>query len=135
MAIDARNRIHIVWPTLVTESTAQTIALFYASSTDGRTFTARERVSTEGSPHHPQLTIASDGSLVLAWDELAGGTRRAVTARATLKATGLPTFAQRIIGGGEPAVYPVLAPIADATIVAAWTSGRGPESVIRVERH
>jgi hypothetical protein len=32
-------------------------------------------------------------------------------------------------------VYSVLAPIADATIVAAWTSGRGPESVIRVERH
>ena len=134
MAIDAHNRIHIVWPTLVKDAAADTIALFYASSSDGRTFTARER-SDRGMPHHPQITIASDGSLVLAWDELAGGTRRAAFGRATLKATGRPTFAQRIFGGGEPAVYPVVAPIADAAIVAAWTSGRGPESVIRVERH
>jgi hypothetical protein len=133
MAIDAGNRIHIVWPTLVTESAGQTIALFYASSVDGRTFTVRERVPTEGLPHHPQIAIAADGSPALAWDELAAGTRRAAFARATLSATGRPTFARTIVSGADPAVYPVIAPTAAAAIVA-WTAGRGPESVIRVER-
>jgi hypothetical protein len=133
MAINPQNRIHIVWPTLVTESNAQTIALFYASSTDGRTFTARERIPTEGMPHHPQIAISPDGSLALAWDELAGGARRAAFARATLNATGRRSFARTIVSGAEPAVYPVVAPTADAAILA-WTSGRAPASVIRVER-
>src|SRR5471032_1597060 len=55
MAVDARKRIHIVWPTLITEKAAgsePTIALFYAMSIDGKQFTARERIPTEGMPHH-----------------------------------------------------------------------------------
>ena len=31
------------------------IALFYAMSTDGKQFTARERIPTEGMPHHPRI--------------------------------------------------------------------------------
>src|SRR5262245_26850313 len=71
MVVDAANRIHIVWPTLVTDTAGgdPTIALFYASSIDGKTFTARERIPTEGMPHHPTLAIGGDGSLVAAWDE------------------------------------------------------------------
>jgi hypothetical protein len=134
MAIDANKRIHIVWPTLVKDAAADTIALFYASSSDGRTFTARERIPTEGMPHHPQMAIFPDGSLALAWDEVAGGRRRAAFARATLGATVRPAFAQRIFSDAEAAVYPVIAPTADGAIFAL-TSGRGPESVIRVERH
>ena len=133
MAIDERNRIHIVWPTLVKDAAADTIALFYASSSDGRTFTARERIPTEGMPHHPQIAIFPDGSLALAWDELAGGTRRAAFARMRLGATSRPAF-QRIVSDAESAVYPVIAPTPDGAIFAL-TSGRGPESVIRVERH
>ena len=142
MAIDKQNRIHIVWPTLVTEATAEhaesaentvsrraqraprlnapepTIALFYASSTDGRRFTARERIPTGGMPHHPQIAIASDGSLVMAWDELAKGTRRAAYARASLDRTGRPTFTRTIVSGDEPALYSVVAATPDATIAA-----------------
>ena len=57
-ALDAQHRIHIVWPTLVGGATAAAepnIALFYAMSTDGKTFTARERIPTEGMPHHPRI--------------------------------------------------------------------------------
>ena len=82
MAVDAQSRIHIVWPTLITEATAETaetaeknktslrsqrsprldvaepnIALFYAMSTDGKQFTARERIPTEGMPHHPRIAV------------------------------------------------------------------------------
>jgi hypothetical protein len=56
MAVDGLNRVHMVWPTLVSGSTAgsePTLALFYAVSTDGRQFTPRERIPTEGLPRHP----------------------------------------------------------------------------------
>ena len=74
MAVDAQQRIHIVWPTLVGGATAgadPNIALFYAMSADGRQFTARERIPTEGMPHHPRIAAGTDGSLTVAWDELA----------------------------------------------------------------
>lgn len=48
MAVDAKNRIHIVWPTLITEAGEQTIALFYATSADGRRFTPRKRDRPRG---------------------------------------------------------------------------------------
>jgi hypothetical protein len=134
MAVDARNRIHIVWPTLVSGATAgsdPTIALFYAMSADGKRFTPRERIPTEGMPHHPQIAIAPDGSLTVVWDEGAHGARRAVVGRAS--ADGEPRFSRDVIAGPDPAVYPIVAAVRDG-VIAAWTSGVGARSVIRVER-
>jgi hypothetical protein len=131
MAVDARGRVHVVWPTLVKTSEGEdTIALFYSTSADGRRFTARERIPTEGMPHHPQIAMAAGGSLALAWDEMAGGKRRAVAARVTFDAAERPRFERRVIGEGEPAIYPVIAVTAAGT-VAAWTSGTG-QTAIRV---
>src|SRR4029079_2845491 len=50
MAVDAKRRIHIVWPTLVDDAGADspTIALFYATSGDGLRFTPRARIPSEG---------------------------------------------------------------------------------------
>jgi ribosomal 50S subunit-recycling heat shock protein len=87
MAVDGRNRVHMVWPTLVSGSTPgsePTLALFYAASSDGRQFTARERITTEGLPRHPQIAIDSRGSVVAAWDEQVKGTRRVVVGRAVV---------------------------------------------------
>ena len=132
MAIDPRDRIHIVWPTLVkTPSGEDTIALFHSTSTDGRRFSARERIPTEGMPHHPQIAAAADGSLALAWDETIGGKRRAIAARATFDANGRPRFERRVISEGEAAIYPVIA-VTPAGTIAAWTSGTGQAATIRV---
>jgi len=134
MAVDGNNRIHIVWPTLITEPGASdpTIALFYASSTDGRAFSARQRIPTEGMPHHPTLAVAGDGSIVAAWDEVANGTRRAAVGRATANGAGHTTFSRTVVSGSA-AVYPVVAPVNGAAVVA-WTSGTGAAATIRVER-
>jgi len=150
MALDPRGRIHIVWPTLVTEGgngeekdswrspraprlnvDTDTIALFYATSTDGKRFSPRERIATQGMPHHPQIAIGTDGTPVLAWDEAANGTRRAAIARLTTDGHGPAHFSRAVLD--EAAVYPVVAAVRGAT-VAAWTSGRSAASVIRVER-
>jgi hypothetical protein len=134
MAVDARNRIHIVWPTLATDAASEpTIALFYATSTDGRRFTPRERIPTEGLPHHPQMTIAADGTVHVAWDELAKGARRAALASLGSDAAGRPRFNRRIVSEGDSALYPVVAPIDGATLVA-WTSKGAGDSVIRLAR-
>jgi hypothetical protein len=136
MAADAGNRIHVVWPTLIKEKTAEgaepaeTIALFYATSTDGKRFSVRQRIPTEGMPHHPQVAIGPSGSITMAWDEGANGKRRVAIARSTVDAKGA-ALTRTVLA--EAAVYPVVAAAGDAAIVA-WTSGGGAASVIRVER-
>jgi hypothetical protein len=156
IAIDGKNRIHIVWPTVITEKTAEhaetaeksdlsqrslrsprlnnaesTIALFYAMSADGKRFTPRRRIPTQGMPHHPQIAIAVDGSLAIAWDEGANGRRRVAMVRTTVDVAAGALPARTVVS--DSAVYPVVAATREATVLA-WTSGPGPASVIRVER-
>jgi hypothetical protein len=136
MAVDARQRVHIVWPTLVSGATADAepaIALFYAMSVDGKRFTARERIPTEGTPHHPRVTIGADGSLIAAWDELANGSRRVAIGRGVAAADGRPRFRREVLADSGPAMYPVLATSGDAVVVA-WTAGPSASSSIHVVR-
>jgi hypothetical protein len=139
MVVDAQQRIHVVWPTLVKEPGAdraeptETIALFYASSSDGLTFTPRQRIPTEGLPHHPRIAVAAEGSLTVAWDELTKGTRRVALARAIRTDKGLPDFRRELLTSQSPAVYPALA-VAGGDVIAAWTSGTSTESSIQVGR-
>jgi hypothetical protein len=93
MAVDAQHHIHIVWPTLVNDAPADrahapepAMALFYAMSADGRRFTPRQRIPTDGMPHHPRfarvvlaeravypvVAATSDGTVV-AWTSAAAG--------------------------------------------------------------
>ena len=84
LAVDVRNRVHLVWPTIVSGSTAgsdPTLGLFYSTTVDGRAFTARQRIATAGTPYHPQIAVSRSGALLLAWDELGAGTRRVAVAR------------------------------------------------------
>jgi hypothetical protein len=131
LAVDRGGRIHVVWPTLVTEHDAETIALFYATSHDGKRFTPRQRIAALGMPHHPQITIGFDDAPVVTWDESAKGSRRAAMARVVAGSGGRHRLAHEILG--EIALYPVVAAVRGG-IVAAWTSGKSPDSVIRVER-
>jgi hypothetical protein len=136
MVVDAKHRVHIVWPTLVQGAGAggePTIALFYATSADGRVFTERQRLPTEGLPHHPQIAINHEGALTIAWDELKDGTRRAAAVKATVNAEGRASFAPVALPASAPALYPVVAAMPDGAVVA-WTSGAPATSTIAVVR-
>jgi len=159
MAIDAQNRIHLVWPTLVTDATAAgvasaqnggssspaqralrleaaaepNIALFYAMSTDGKQFTVRERIPTEGVPHHPRIVVAADGALTVAWDEGANGLRRVAIGHGTADDSGRLRFRRELLRTGGSAVYPALAVAGDG-VVAAWAGSASAESSIQVAR-
>jgi hypothetical protein len=135
LAIDDRNRVHVVWPTLVPGPTAgsePTLALFYAMSSDGRRFTPRQRIPTDGVPRHPQIIVNARGGLVVTWDEQSNGSRRIALARGTVGTSGVQ-FARAVVSDAVRASYPVIATTQDG-IVAAWTSGPATQSVLRVQR-
>ena len=112
MVVDDAKRIHIVWPTLVpgaTRTSEPTLALFYSVSADGKVFTARQRIPTDGVPRHPQLIVAPNGALLVAWDEQAKGTRRVALARGSIDSKGVARFVKQPIGDNVRAEYPALA--------------------------
>ncbi|HVQ12042.1 MAG TPA: sialidase family protein [Vicinamibacterales bacterium] len=136
MVVDGAKRIHIVWPTLVpgaTQNSEPTLALFYAMSVDGKRFTARQRISTDGVPRHPQMIVDPKGGLTVAWDEQAKGTRRIALARGSVGANGVARFVKQPIGDAVRAEYPALALTSDGTLVA-WTSGSVGQTALRTER-
>jgi hypothetical protein len=136
LAVDARHGVHVVWPTVVNGSASSsepTLALFYASSQDGRRFSARQLIPTDGTPRHPQVAITSRGSLVVAWDEQRDGTRRVVVSDGAAGAGGPVRFARVPMGIGERGEYPAVAAVENGYVIA-WTSGPPAQSVIRVAR-
>jgi len=135
LAVSADGMVHALWPTLVAGPATDeepALALFHAATRDGRTFSPRERVATEGTPRHPQLSWTPAG-LVAAWDEETGnGSRRVVLAR--FKSGGSPgaRVSREAVSGSARAQTPALAGTSDG-VVLAWTEGT-EQSVIRVER-
>jgi hypothetical protein len=136
LAVDANGRIHVAWPTLVAADDAgsgATLALFYATSADGRTFTPRQRIPTEGVPRHAQVRVAPGGDVVVSWDEQAGTTRRVALARGAAGPDGSIRFTRGALDDADGGVYPAVASTRDGLVIA-WTSGSTGESRIRVER-
>jgi hypothetical protein len=130
LAVGGDGAVHAIWPTLVAGATSDgepTLALFHATSRSSGAFSPRERIATEGTPRHPQLTATSAG-LVAAWDEqTAAGSRRVVLAHLTGVAAP-----REIVSGSARAQTPALAGTSDGVVIA-WTEGT-EQSVIRVER-
>jgi hypothetical protein len=128
MVVDANTRVHVVWPTLIKDekSGEPTIGIFYATSADGRTFTPRVRVPTEGVAHHPQIVLRADGTPAIAWDESVDGSRRVVMA-------AVPSFERTVVSGDGPGVYPSIV-AAGSGVVAAWTASQPSGSIVRVAR-
>jgi hypothetical protein len=133
LAVDTAETVHVVWPTLL-DGAEPAAALFYATSDNGRTYSARVRVPTLGGskPTHPQIAITLDGRTMLAWDEVpAGGVRTAAISVVTTSG-GQPRVGKPVpLNDGEPASYPVLA-TTDGGVLAAWTSGPVASSTIAI---
>jgi hypothetical protein len=121
IAVDAKGTVHLAWPTVKNEQGV----ILYATSTDGRTFTAPIQLPTLGGPKpsHPQIAVSATGRVYVAWDESRDGVRRAAIAP--------------VDGSRKPEVfdastsYPVMAATTSG-LVAVWTSGAPDKSVIGV---
>jgi len=131
MVVDGQGSVHVVWPSVVTERGGPVKALFHAMTKDGKTFTSRERIPTEGQANHPQLAIDSKGTLAVVWDESGNGSRRLASATSRLDSSGRVHFERRP-SSQEIGTYPVVVSTGSGTWVQAWTSGQPDRSVIRV---
>jgi hypothetical protein len=131
LAIDAGGTAHVVWPTLVDEGGQQQKAVFYATTTDGQTFSPRMRLSApdQDEAAHPQIAMAGR-TAVIVWDEPHGAGRRVLLR--TVDASG-HVSGQRVISGSTIASHPVISAAANATVVA-WADGEGTTSAIAVKR-
>ena len=112
MAVDAQGTVHLAWPTVIGGSDPEG-ALFYASSSDGHTFTPRVRIPTLGSPKpsHPQITIDASGPIVVAWDEAMNGRRAALARALNRDANRRVTFGDVVTLASDGAsTYPSLRP-------------------------
>ena len=133
MAVDPQGAVHVVWPSVVTEKGGPVKALFHAVTRDGRTFSARDRIPTEGMANHPQLSIDPVGTLAITWDESGSGARVLASAVGTMDAAGRTQFrrlpSERIVG-----TYPVLAPVGPGTWLRASTVGDPSSSRISLDK-
>lgn len=133
LAVDARNRVHVVWPAVERIDGRESLSLFHAVTSDGRTFTPRARMPATGAAYHPQAVVTATDALLVAWEEVIDGVRRVRLARAGAGASGARRFDVTTASGAEPGVYPALG-VTPTHAVLAWTSRRGPTSVIQVRR-
>jgi hypothetical protein len=133
LALDRQRRVHVVWPTRVDEKGSESLALFHSSTSDGKTFTQRARISLGGAAYHPRLVSLADGSLVVAWDEVAGAGRRIGLARGTPDRSGLVAFRPLEIGGPADGRYPAIA-TTPTHLVLAWTTRQSDTTRIAVAR-
>jgi hypothetical protein len=135
IAVDARGVVHVVWPTLVSESEGK--GVFYSSSTDGgRTFAPRARVDDgSGGAAHPQIAVAGE-RLFVTWDQSRGDAPRDVLLRVIAGEPGARTWSARMAPPatlGQGGTYPSVAGTADGAVVA-WTAETATGSDIRVQR-
>ena len=132
IAVDAKNTIHLAWPTLIGGANAgSTLGLFYAASRDGKPFTPRQTIPTMGMPRHVQIAAARDGSLALVWDEEEAGGRRVAFARGAVDQAGRVEFHRQTLTVLGNASYPAIVLTTDGALVAASPGGAAADSAIR----
>ena len=131
MAVDASDVAHLAWPTLVNRAAPQK-AIFYTSTTDGRTFAPRVRLSSDDQEDaaHPQIAVDAAGNVAAVWDEQQGDTRRIVIR--TSKAGSGRFEEARALNTDGSAFHPFVAGTRSGFLVA-WPSGSAAESVIRIQ--
>ena len=131
LAVDGQARVHVVWPTVVSENGDSVKALFHAVSRDGRSFSERMRLPSKGQSNHPQMVVAGDGSLVVAWDESGDGARHIAVARGKIGQDGRVSM-ERMTETPRMGTYPALAATSEGAALA-WTTGDPARSGIRIE--
>jgi hypothetical protein len=134
IAVDAQRRVHVAWPTPADGKTIANMAVYYAVSRDGKTFGARTRIPAGGPASHPQMVVDTDGTTLVAWDEIVEGTRRLGFARAQVSPSGAVSFsAVTAPDAGAGQWYPALTASVNGPL-AVWVSQREKGSVIGVAR-
>jgi len=123
VGVDGTGRVHAAW---YTEGKNDRPGLFYASSADGKEFTAPLRIDqSEGSiPDHAALGVKPDGTVLVVWED-STAVRRRVLAR--LSVDGGKTFGPvDQLSTAVKAYAPAVAVTPSGGFVVAWNEEEFP---------
>lgn len=132
LAVDARQQVHAVWPTVEAGSDANALVLFYARSSNATTakaptFTPRRKLPTAGLASHPSVVMGPGDRPLIVWDEVVEGQRR--LAAASLVGD---RFAPLTIPGSGARFYPAVAAVPGGAVVAWVQQGERGSSISAV---
>ncbi len=128
LAVDARDVLHVTWPTLIHEGGRDRMAIFHATSNDGGvTFSPRERVdqAVDASASHPKIAAGADGTVAIVWDQQAAGSRTSVGR--ILGNSGV------VLGSEAASSYPAVAATRGG-YVTGWTEQDASSSRVMIRR-
>lgn len=131
VGVDGTGTIYTAW---YTEGTDGRPGLFFATSTDGKSFAPRRRLDeSDGSiPDHVRLGVTADGRVLVVWED-ATAVRRRIVARASTD--GGKTFGPvEPLSSAVKAWSPALAVTADGGFVVAWLEEEFPVTRAVVQR-
>ena len=132
LAVDAKQQVHAVWPTVEAGSDASALVLFYARSSNATTakaptFTPRRKLPTAGLASHPSVVMGPGDRPLIVWDEVVEGQRR--LAAASLVGD---RFAPLTIPGSGARFYPAVAAVPGGAVVAWVRKGERGSSISAV---
>lgn len=132
LAVDAKQQVHAVWPTVEAGSDASALVLFYARSSNATTakaptFTPRRKLPTAGLASHPSVVMGPGDRPLIVWDEVVEGQRR--LAAASLVGD---RFAPLTIPGSGARFYPAVAAVPGGAVVAWVQQGERGSSISAV---
>ncbi|MBM3219896.1 MAG: exo-alpha-sialidase [Candidatus Rokubacteria bacterium] len=122
-AIDGQGRVHAVW---YTEGARNEPAVLYATSTDGRRFTAPRRVhvSTSSIPDHARLAVNDRGHAAIVWEDSTAVRRRVLLREVTTDRLGPIQALSQAVKAYAPDV--TMAP--DGRAVVTWHEEQFPRA-------
>jgi len=129
LSIDRTGRVHVTWVSVLDSKPGAPLALYYANSTDGKTFTTRVRVSGDGAAGHAQVSTLDDGSVLVAWDETTANGRRVRLAHGMPDKNGRVAFKNVAAPEDAEGLYPSIATTSDGSIVAWVRRGAGATTI------
>jgi hypothetical protein len=130
IAVDERERAHVVWVTPPDGKSETPLGLFYASSDSAGNFHPRVAIPTNGPAAHAQIVV-HDAKMVAAWDEIVGTSRRVGVASLTPKSDGTVSVEPITIWADGETGWPTLAATSRG-VLAGWVSRNGSKSEIVV---
>jgi hypothetical protein len=130
LAVDDQGRAHVLWVTPPDGKSETPLGLFYASSDSGTSFHPRVAVPTRGPAAHAQI-VEQGGTVIAAWDEIIGSSRRVGFASLSPRADGTIAIEPLTVSSDGETGWPALAATSRG-VLAGWVSRRGPTSEIVV---
>lgn len=132
LAVDAKQQVHAVWPTVEAGSDASALVLFYARSSNATTakaptFTPRRKLPTAGLASHPSMVMGPGDRPLIVWDEVVEGQRR--LAAASLVGD---RFTPVAIPGSGARFYPAVAAVPGGAVVAWVQQGERGSTISAV---